>query len=113
MNFETRYLSKFIKWIDCNDCAYLNMTEEEQEYKGRGMHKCLFYDKRVIHGTNNRIHSEMIHPCNECEKDEHKHFIERSTRRCENCSRFNEETNSCGKYVNTCMQNYNAYSNWL
>ena len=33
-------------------------------------------------------------------------------RKCSNCGR-NDETNGCGKYVRDCMQDYNAYSNWI
>lgn len=34
-------------------------------------------------------------------------------RKCANCGRFNIESHGCGKYVEDCMQNYNAYSNWI
>lgn len=34
-------------------------------------------------------------------------------RKCANCGRFNIESHGCGEYVEDCMQNYNAYSNWI
>lgn len=33
-------------------------------------------------------------------------------RKCANCGRF-EGWNGCGEYVETCMQAYDAYSNWI
>ena len=32
-------------------------------------------------------------------------------RECANCGRFCEGE-GCGEYVDTCMQDYDAYSNW-
>jgi len=34
-------------------------------------------------------------------------------RKCANCGRCNEETHGCGEYVNDCMKDYDAYSNWI
>lgn len=34
-------------------------------------------------------------------------------RACETCGRFNYDIHSCGEYVDTCMQDYDAYSHWI
>jgi hypothetical protein len=33
-------------------------------------------------------------------------------RKCANCGR-SDGWNGCGEYVENCMQNYDAYSNWI
>ena len=78
--YKAVYLSKPANPIDCNKCAWLNITEEEQEkLKGmhKGMHICKFYMKRVIHNTNRQTHASRLHPCRECYEDGLEHFIER------------------------------------
>ena len=37
----------------------------------------------------------------------------RCSRRCENCGRFKDRKHGCGEYVDTCMQDGDAYSNWI
>lgn len=34
-------------------------------------------------------------------------------RECANCGRFNKETHGCGKYIDDCMIDGDAYSNWI
>ena len=34
-------------------------------------------------------------------------------RECANCGRFNRENYGCGFYVNNCMIDGDAYSNWI
>lgn len=34
-------------------------------------------------------------------------------RECANCGRFNKNTHGCGKYVDDCMKDGDAYSNWI
>lgn len=77
MDFKTQYLGEWVWQADCNNCAYLNLTEEQQEYQNKGIHRCLYYDERVFHRTNNQIHNRMIYPCDKCYKDKHKAFIKR------------------------------------
>lgn len=77
--YKAKYLGKPINLIDCNNCAWLNITEEEQE-KIKGLHICQFYNHRVIHRTNCLKHSSILYPCDECYKDDNKYFIEREKR---------------------------------
>ena len=56
------------KVFTCNDCFYINITEEEQhELRADGRsyvnHKCLRYNKRIIHRCQD---GNMIYPCEEC-----------------------------------------------
>ena len=37
----------------------------------------------------------------------------RDKRECANCGRFNKETRGCGRYVDDCMIDGDAYSNWI
>lgn len=76
-DFKTQYLGEWVRQVDCNDCTYLNLTEEQQEYQGKGIHRCLYYDERVFHRTNNLIHNRMIYPCDKCYEDKHESFIKR------------------------------------
>lgn len=52
----------------CNDCDFLNITEDEQNKLKRStgtifQHFCIKYNKRVIHAP----YSEpLIHPCDDC-----------------------------------------------
>ena len=63
--------------MDCNDCAYLMVTENQQEEIkqcgfGFAPHICTKFDKRVFHrvgATRTRNHSSYLHPCEECEKE--------------------------------------------
>lgn len=62
-----------IRVPDCNDCGYLNFTEEEEQqaygvnsYK-KG-HRCECYDRPVYHRANSRTHDSYIYPCEECKK---------------------------------------------
>ena len=54
----------------CNNCPYLNITEEEQDRLrelGEVMfHICNRYGKRVFHYDNMRNHDANIYPCSEC-----------------------------------------------
>lgn len=34
-------------------------------------------------------------------------------RECANCGRFNKSIHGCGDYVDTCMKDHDAYSNWI
>ena len=74
MDFKVYHLGRFIKQVDCNDCAYLNITEKEQKSNHNKIHYCNLYNNRVIHRTNNLIHNTRLYPCDKCYKDEHKHF---------------------------------------
>ena len=63
--------------MDCNDCEYLMVTEEQQEeikQAGFGFapHICTKFDKRVFHRCStakNGNHSSYLYPCEECEKE--------------------------------------------
>lgn len=39
--------------------------------------------------------------------------IKKDIRECANCGRFQRGSRGCGKYVNTCMQDGDAYSHWI
>ena len=54
--------------IDCNRCEHLNITEFQQSNK-KELHICTFYNKRVLHLSNNIEHSFEIYPCKECNDD--------------------------------------------
>lgn len=62
--------------INCNECKFINITEEEQHIdnsKYRKFHKCLKFDKRVLHKDKHiKFHSNYIYPCTECDG---KYFI--------------------------------------
>lgn len=60
-------------WFDCNNCKFLNMTEEQQrETKDNGKpHVCLKYNKRVFHRTQHRD-AYFLHPCQECISESEK-----------------------------------------
>lgn len=52
--------------INCNECKWINITEEEQINKSI-CHQCLKYKVRVIHKSNNsKIVHNYIYPCNQC-----------------------------------------------
>lgn len=40
-------------------------------------------------------------------------YDETDTRDCDNCGRFIDRKHGCGNYVDTCMQNYDAFSHWI
>lgn len=66
------------EYKDCNNCAWLNYTEEEQKYlSGNVAHICTLYHTRVIHGTNEVIHASYIRPCLLCEMDKFYMFRKR------------------------------------
>lgn len=58
---------------------------------------CIWYMDNVVCGD------KSVNDCSEYIKDD---------RRCENCGRI-DGWNGCGEYVRNCMQNYDAYSNWI
>lgn len=61
--------------FDCNNCEYLNITEEQQnEYfqktGTKPSHICRKYNKRVYHEVFLRDQPHhRIHPCAECKED--------------------------------------------
>lgn len=66
--------------IDCNNCPYISITEEQQERlwktsKKKTMlpHMCTKYDQRVFHYP---YEEPMIHPCQQCEEEKEKTTIE-------------------------------------
>lgn len=71
----------------CDKCAWINMTEDEQEslaVLGRHhipFHMCTYYDKRVIHDSRMLQPNHDIYPCDECVKDNHINFISRKKER--------------------------------
>lgn len=70
-----------IKQYNCNQCAYLNITEEQQQHViKRNMHNehiCLLYGERVKHETNCLKHDSFLHPCKECVKDCYRYYERR------------------------------------
>lgn len=66
---------------DCNDCSYLNITEEQQRINGnKEGHYCNKYNKPVYHMGNklSKYDPYLIHPCKECDEtyDVEKEFFE-------------------------------------
>lgn len=61
--------------MDCNDCEYLNITEEEQDeiFKKTGKkpnHICEKYNKRVYHEIFSwKFPHHKIYPCIECKEE--------------------------------------------
>lgn len=62
-------------YYDCNNCEYLNITEEQQEeiYKKTGEkpdHICTKYNKRVFHEVflRDQLH-HRIYPCIKCKEE--------------------------------------------
>ena len=59
--------------INCNDCNYVNITEQQQyehyeHTKNILDHICMKYKAKVIHrSSNNKIVHDYIYPCKECE----------------------------------------------
>lgn len=52
---------------NCNDCQYINMTEEEQHKTALGSpHICLKYKKRVYHNSGRPGYHGVIYPCKKC-----------------------------------------------
>lgn len=59
---------------DCNKCAWLNITEEDQIQLHKEQHRmvdhiCHYYDKRVVHRGSSKQHNEHLYPCFDCMKD--------------------------------------------
>lgn len=82
----TRRMQEPMKNPDCNNCKWLNLTEEEQRQQAsQGLsvifipHVCEKYNKRVIYRRNDNIvhHLSFIWPCDDCRKDSYEHYIER------------------------------------
>lgn len=53
--------------IDCNNCRFLNLTEQEQTNK-REPHICDLYNTRVLHNT--LLNKTKLYPCRDCIKDD-------------------------------------------
>ena len=64
---------------NCNNCAYVSITEEEQEVMIRPVpgHVCRQYNRTVKHLSSNLKHNTYIHPCKECAGDKYCNFKER------------------------------------
>lgn len=78
--FRPQFLGEFVPQIDCNNCRWLDLTEEEQQELGDRCHRyhwCTYYRKRVYHQTNNLIHNPRLYPCKKCEKEKYGHYMER------------------------------------
>lgn len=77
-----------IRVPDCNDCGYLNYTEEEQQAYGINSynkdHRCKCYDRPVYHyhRANSRKHNRYIHPCEECKKDSFVNYFDCESSKC-------------------------------
>lgn len=78
--WRAHYLGRPIQQVDCNNCKWLNMTEDEEVVKGFGLHKCEFYYRRVRH-DNRVVDSRRLYPCDECYKDYCQNFSRRQDHR--------------------------------
>lgn len=68
--WERVYLAKPYNIKDCNDCKWLNITENEQQLGIKnGYHVCKHYQQRLKHRTSRIEHDWFIYPCDECFKD--------------------------------------------
>lgn len=71
---------------DCNDCGYLNHTEEEQQAYGANSykkdHRCKCYEMPVYHRANSRNHNSYIYPCEECRKDNFVNYYDCESSKC-------------------------------
>lgn len=81
--FQTRRLGNFKPIFDCNSCAWLNITEEDQEQLYKEQHRmmdhiCHYYNKRVIHRGSSKQRNEYLYPCIDCMKEGCCHFKKRS-----------------------------------
>ena len=73
--WKCQYQQEPIDIPDCNDCVWLNMTEDAQTESGNLLpHICRYYDRRVLHRTTSIVHSAYLHPCNECMNDKFEHY---------------------------------------
>lgn len=64
---------------DCNNCKYINITEQEQTDK-KESHICKKYNIRIYHNVIkaiNGIHEDKLYPCFECIKDSYKYYSNR------------------------------------
>lgn len=96
-DFRPQFLGEFVLQIDCNDCRWLDLTEDEQQELGDKCHRyhyCTYYRKRVYHETNNLIHNPRLYPCKECEKEKHEHYQRRMENK--NMDYILEEMNKFG-----------------
>ena len=75
-----------IRIPDCNDCGYLNYTEEEQQAYGtnsyKSDHRCKCYERPVYHRTNSKNHNSYIYPCEECQKDNFVNYYDCESSKC-------------------------------
>lgn len=56
--------------FNCNNCEYINITEEQQNKGEKIPHRCLKYHKQVYHYRHNGIINDyIIMPCTECMKE--------------------------------------------
>ena len=75
--WQSRYFGEPITPIpDCNDCCWLNLTEDEQDMRGIKYisHRCAYYDVRVLHKASLKVHDNYIYPCDRCAHDGYKNF---------------------------------------
>lgn len=74
-NWKCQYQQEPVEIPDCNDCVFLNVTEDVQTESATFLpHVCRYYDRIVLHGTMKLIHSAYLNPCNECVDDKFKHY---------------------------------------
>lgn len=77
--WKSQFIGEWIKQIDCNNCRWLDLTEDEQQDSGDKCHRnhyCTYYRKIVKHRTNNLIHNPYLYPCNECDKENNEHYCD-------------------------------------
>lgn len=72
-------MGQFTPVYDCNRCAWLNITEEQQERLYREQrrvvdHICHYYDRRIIHRAMTQDHDSRLYPCRECGKDGFRNY---------------------------------------
>jgi hypothetical protein len=52
---------------NCNECRYINLTEEEQG-KDKKFHVCTEWNVKLYHRSSNpKIQHTYIYPCDECD----------------------------------------------
>lgn len=88
-------IDRFICGIDCNDCFYCTLTEEQQRKVGnKNLHMCKRYGARVLHnvaGVIKEDHPDWLFPCANCQKDNFINFTRRKdVRKAEDYGPFTE-----------------------
>lgn len=63
--------------IDCNDCLWLNITEDEQRRLTTNQaHRCLSYSEEIKHYSQDK-ECYFLFPCERCDKENYRRYAKR------------------------------------